>query len=777
MSEFSNPYRPTEPVADPAMLFGRQDAADWLDLQISGNSRVLQFGATPLVGKTSFLRHIGALQLRPTLNARVALADARPSDGSAPSLNMVLETTLSQLGPQLALLNLLEADFRSTAPQAGSALRELLARVAPNVPAGQHLLLFVDDLHRLVTADMAVVAGFLTSLMPLLDECPALRLIFTANQDKLRQIQHPLLDGAPTFNLGAIPSDAAINMITVPVKGVLRFDYGVTRRIAETCSNHPYYLSLFCYHLLNRQVHDGWVNQQDFDNNLAEILDSPVEPFTQIWEKSTWAERAVLAGMAAIQGAHGPITGQEVIRFMERQHSAVDSSVVLDALRTLTARSVLVPMGAVSYRFHVELLRYWLREHTTPAEVIGQVNWGKAAAELKPTERRASVHTAPRRTVPTTQRQPQKRSWLLPLVIALLLLCGLSAVGGLLAARVLGLPIAFISPPTPTPTPTATPRTTGDSDPTGAAASESGADTAAPTPESIEPTAIPSPTPAIVEVRSLPSITYMGRDVDRNWRVYVMDANGANQTALTPEGEFDDTSPVWSPDGQKLIFVSRRDGNRELYVMDVTGENVANLTRHPADDWTPAWSPDGTRLAFSSFRDGSWEIYLLDTACLGEPESCPDALTQLTSDGNGNLSPAWAPDGSRLAYNSKVNGNWDIFTMAADGSDIRQVTTSPENDLAPIWSPDGSQLTFESNRDGNVEVYVIGAQGGTAINVSSYSQANDHGPVWSPDGQQLVFYSNRSGNWDIFAVPLTGGEAVNLTNTPTRDEQTPAWRP
>ncbi|GAB4451842.1 MAG: hypothetical protein Kow0031_34370 [Anaerolineae bacterium] len=564
MSEFSNPYRPTEPVADPAMLFGRQDAADWLDLQIGGNSRVLLYSATPLVGKTSFLRHIGALQARPTLNVRVSLAEARPSDGSAPSLNMVLETTLGQLVPQLALLDLIEADYRPSAPQAGSALRELLSRVAPNVPEEQPLLLFVDDLHRLVTADMAVVAGFLTSLMPLLDECSALRLIFAGNQDKLKQIQHPLLDGAPTFNLSAIPSDAAINMITVPVKGVLRFDYGVTRRIAETCSNHPYYLALFCYHLLNRQVHDGWVNQQDFDNNLAEILDSPVEPFTQIWEKSTWAERAVLAGMAAIQGAHGPITGQEIIRFMERQNSAVESSVVLDALRTLTGRSVLVPMGAVSYRFHVEMLRYWLREHTTPAEVIGQVNWGKAAAELKPAERRASVHTAPRRTVPTTQRQrqPKKRSWLLPLVIALLLLCGLGAVGGLLAARALGLPIAFISPPTPTPTPTATPRANGDSAP--AAGDEAAPDAAAPTPEPVEPTATPSPTPAIVEVRTLPSITYMGRDVDLNWRVYVMDADGANQTALTPEGEFDDTSPVWSPDGQKLAFVSRRDGNREL---------------------------------------------------------------------------------------------------------------------------------------------------------------------------------------------------------------------
>jgi hypothetical protein len=541
-------------------------------------------------------------------------------------------------------------------------------------------------------------------------------------------------------------------MITEPVKGVLRFDYGVTRRVAETCSNHPHYLTMYCHALLNRQVHDGWVNQQDFDNTLTEMLESTIEPFTRIWEQATWAERSVLAGMAAIQGAHGPISGQEIIRFMERKNSSVESTVVIDSLRSLAERGVLVPMGAVSYRFHVELLRYWLREHTSPTEVISQVNWGRAAQQLKPADNRPSVHAQPRRTIPATQRAQTSVGWLLPAVIAGLLLCGLAVAGVFVAGRFLGVPIAFISPPTPTATPTATATALSQAE---AAAPASETDATAPVSAS-EPTATPSPTPAIVVARTLPSITYMARDIDQNWRIYVMDADGANQTALTPEDVGDDTSPIWSPDGRRIVFVSRRDGNRELYVMDADGQQVVNVTRHPADDWTPAWSPDGTRLAFSSFRDGSWEIYVLDTACLSEPESCPDALTRITSDGNGNLSPTWSPDGSRFAFNSKANGNWDIYTMAADGTDIRQVTTAPENDLAPVWSPDGTQLAFESNRDGNVEVYTVGANGGVAVNITNESQADDHGPVWSPDGRQLVFYSNREGNWDIFAVQLEG---------------------
>jgi hypothetical protein len=322
----------------------------------------------------------------------------------------------------LALLKLRESQTPPRAAQSATALRELFAAVAPNVPSGQSLLLFFDDVHKLVTTDLALIASFLTSLMPLLDECPALRLIFTVNQNSLKHVRHPLLDGAPVYTLGALPTEASINMVTEPVKGVLRFDYGVTRRITEICSHHPYYVSLYCHTLLDRQVHDGWVNQQDFDNTLAEILDSPIEAFTQIWEHSTWAERAVLVGMSAIQGAHGPITGQEIIRSMQRTNDAVEPEVVKHALNTLADRGVLTPMGAISFRFQVEMLRFWLREHTTPAEVMAQVNWSNAATDLRPKEKETwrAGQSAPRRKKSSTELSPAPRrrgALLLPLLL------------------------------------------------------------------------------------------------------------------------------------------------------------------------------------------------------------------------------------------------------------------------------------------------------------------------------------------------------------------------
>ncbi len=781
MPDITNPYRPTEPVADPTMLFGRQDAIDWLETQLNNHARVMVLSGLPFIGKTSLIRHMGALQNIKTLNLLVSLptpkegskATLRADLGEASSINTVLQLVMEQLIPQLRLHQLISAQQLNTASQPSYALRELFSQARQNIGA-ERLVLYLDDLHLLVNDDMGLIASFLSTLSSILDDCPQLHVVFTLNQDKLRRIRHPLIDRAPTFLLGPLAADAALNMITLPVRNILRFDYGVTRRIAEVNSHHPYYLSLFCHTLLNRQMYDGWVNQRDFDGVLGEILDSPIQPLTEIWEQSSWSERAVLAGMASIQGAHGPMSSQEIVRYLQRKDKAVIPTVVIDSLETLASRDILVPMGAVSYRFQVELFRFWVREHTDLAEILKQVDWHRQLATA--TYARSSAKS----TSASPSRAPKKkpvaqRSWLRSLILALLVILGLLTGAGLFVAQRLGMPLIFFNRATVVSQTTAAPENnlplTAETVTTNTEVIEPTATTAP------KPTATPVPTPVPVQVRIPPALTFMGRETDQNWRVYTMNGDGSNVMALSPEG-MNDTVPVWSPNSQKIAFVSERDGNREIYIMDADGKNVLNLTRQLADDWTPAWSPDGKKLAFSSIRTGKWEIFVMDMACLSQPDTCPNQITQLTANGQNNISPMWSADGSRFVFTNKAAGNWDIYTMDSSGGNLKQLTFTEANELSPAWSPDGKRLAYESNQTGDVDIYLLTLDSSVpAQNITNYPLANDHGPIWTPDGKQIIFYSNREGNWDIFSIADNGQNLVNLTKTVTRDEQMPAWRP
>ncbi len=782
MKEIVNPYNPDEPISEPSLLFGRREAMDWIEHQIQSAAQVLILSGQPYVGKTSFIHQVGALQSLNTYNAIISLDTALITKSSTDQQNFpkrrarnqnstitveaLIEYIVTELVPQLATQDLIST-HRPTTPieLSPSGLRELFVDISTDLH--KPYVLYFDDLHHLLDEDISLMATFLSLFIPILDECPRLHLVFTVDENRRPELRHPLLDSASTFNLSNLSADASIDMITLPVRNILRFDYGVTRRIAEINSNHPYYLTLFCHTLVNRQGYDGWVNQRALDATLAELLASPIESFNYIWDNAHWGERAVLAGMAAMQGKHGPVTQQEVIRFLQKQDSNTTPEVVIDALERLAARGVLVPMGAISYKFYVELLRFWLREHTELTEILKDVDWSRLASVLQKVPK-SNLTTPPPAVAP--RRQARFRAMLWSSLLIVLFLCA-AIPSLLLASRFFDIPLPFLTPQ--------------QIDENGVAeepvivtfqdANTEVVENNTPTPDAPLPTA--TPTPALVVARSLPSIAYMARDVDQAWRIYVMNADGSEAQALSTEG-VDDTTPIWSPDGQKIALVSRRDGNREIYVMDVTTKEAVNVTRHPADDWTPAWSPDGAKLAFSSIRDGGWEIYVMDTTCLATPETCRDSLVQITADNNGNISPVWSPDGTRFVFNSKATGNWDIFTMAIDGSDIRQVTVALENDLAPVWSPDATQIAFESNREGNVEIYVIDSNGvGPAQNISNISFADDHGPTWSPDGQSIIFYSNREGNWDIFSVAITGQTVTNLTQTAGRDEQTPAWRP
>ena len=130
----------------------------------------------------------------------------------------------------------------------------------------------------------------------------------------------------------------------------------------------------------------------------------------------------------------------------------------------------------------------------------------------------------------------------------------------------------------------------------------------------------------------------------------------------------------------KIAFLSRRDGNWEIYVMNSDGTDPTNLTNHPVDDHYPSWSPDGTKIAFASVVS-NWEIYMMN----------PDGTNRvnLTNHPADDCCFCWSPDGSKIAFESDRDG-WDIYTMNIDGTDTFRLTNHPKGDTFPSWSPIGS---------------------------------------------------------------------------------------
>ena len=285
----------------------------------------------------------------------------------------------------------------------------------------------------------------------------------------------------------------------------------------------------------------------------------------------------------------------------------------------------------------------------------------------------------------------------------------------------------------------------------------------------------------MVVVDAQAQIVFMSRR-DGKPEIYVMDNDGKNLRRLTDNRD-NDWWPSWSPDGKRIVFVSERDGNREIYVMDADGGNPRNLTNNPNEDWYPSWSPDGKRIAFMSLRDGhiidvapTYEIYVMDTDG-GNPQN-------LTNDPNDDRYPSWSPDSKRIVFaaersdhfRSKLGITDEIYVMDADGRNQQRLTENRKNDWYPSWSPDGEGIAFAADRKGdfeNFEIYVMDADGGNPQNLTNH-RSGDSSPSWSPDGKQIAFSSWRDGNSEIYVMDADGGNPQNLTNNP-RDDFSPAW--
>jgi Tol biopolymer transport system component len=237
--------------------------------------------------------------------------------------------------------------------------------------------------------------------------------------------------------------------------------------------------------------------------------------------------------------------------------------------------------------------------------------------------------------------------------------------------------------------------------------------------------------------------------------------------------------------GEQIAFTTLRDGNQDIYICPVPGpgdvcSTGTRLTNIPQDDGQPTWSPDGSQIAFESNLDGDWEIYSIFAN--------GSSQTQLSSNGATDGAPSWAarPDGWYIAFHSDRDGeDFDIYLMdSADVSRVARLTSNPANDRHPALSPDGSRIAFASARNGPMHIYVADVQGsGTDLSLSGLTNLTEgmagesENPVWSPDGSRLVFEHTHENNAEIYVVNADGtGGLQNLTSHDAFDGH-PTWSP
>jgi dipeptidyl aminopeptidase/acylaminoacyl peptidase len=230
----------------------------------------------------------------------------------------------------------------------------------------------------------------------------------------------------------------------------------------------------------------------------------------------------------------------------------------------------------------------------------------------------------------------------------------------------------------------------------------------------------------------------------------------------------DDAQSAWSPDGSRVAFRSRRDGNYEVYVMESDGSRQTRLTTTPPPMFStqPSWSPDGERLLFRSSRDGDPELWIMS-----RDGSDPQQLTQHPAD---ERYPGFSLDGRQIVFISDRDGDFEIYVMDPSGSNVRQLTDNSVLDTGPAWSPDGTQIAFASERDGKGEIYVMNVDGSNQRRLT-FNGAQDTGPAFSPDGAKIAFTSERDANAEIYVMNADGSAQTRLTNASTL-EQSPDWQ-
>ena len=267
-------------------------------------------------------------------------------------------------------------------------------------------------------------------------------------------------------------------------------------------------------------------------------------------------------------------------------------------------------------------------------------------------------------------------------------------------------------------------------------------------------------------------VSETGPLTSRTKRIAIMDQDGANNRFIT-DGRTLAITPRFSPTLQEIVYMAYADNNTppKVYLQNVDSGRRELLGNFPGMSFAPRFSPDGTKVAMSLSKDGNTDLYEMDLR--------GQNLRRLTSTAAIDTSPCYSPDGTQIVFNSDRGGSQQLYVMGAGGGGEKRISYGEGRYATPVWSPRGDYIAFTKIMGGSFGIGVMRPDGsGERMLASGFLV---EGPTWAPNGRVLMYFQQqpnsggRAGSVTLHQIDITGRFGRQVP-TPT-DASDPAWSP